>query len=804
MAALVQTIPQQTSTITLLQPRPSSSTASFPSSTNSTLQQHPQMARNQPPSRAPHNNVFGNGNGNGTGYRTSQAGQPVAPYAFTSTPSLTNAGSSHTRQNIPPLLKTEHRAVSAPSAPQTQANPTFPGVIPSRVHFPAAGSVSNSPPNIPSSIISQVSKDDSAIPTRQRTGEPAARPLSSIGFTPPSFSPASPAASAKPSPDRYRRGQRRVEAQNGAGSASSSVANGSPQPSFAPGAKQGSSPYHSRGASADDAFIDKPQSSEQAKRSRRRSLGSLDTTGFVNFSDEALISLDTKDLTMQDQNQRPHSAHASSHAHKGSTESVSSTRSSPPTGKRTPQVSSPTTLKLDHKFIDNSKRVTHPSPLSQPMTMSSEASKTKPTTSNPPTESSVPKQEHPSPPPTQPKVQSPAAKRLTELSKKGFQKSGKSRLRRALSFGSVAELRAASAQEPTPPPGRPGQDVSRKQQLDEELGAEQAAIAEKQEANGLGENIYSGQGHIFSGSMDNLSISSTASSASIMLRKMGKGVRRSTRSLVGLFRPKSTLNGSGDTAAPVEPMTPQVSIVNVEAERDNATVARNNNASTEQVNNNNNNNIEPAVPPSAQGRTSVDTSSTDTGGEQSSADSIKAARKSIMGGERERAEVLAAVRKGILKRSGTGSNTSSPVLRPVEFKATDVITIPHFHDSSPHSSAPSTPNEDRDRPPRSGHRRTDSITIEGEDYFLPAGRFSTTDSSSAPVSPHAATSRNISFSPRIQFHDTWPSGEYDRRGEVATCNRLTPLLAQQIKEELNTFKMEMEVHESSKVYTHFF
>jgi len=30
------------------------------------------------------------------------------------------------------------------------------------------------------------------------------------------------------------------------------------------------------------------------------------------------------------------------------------------------------------------------------------------------------------------------------------------------------------------------------------------------------------------------------------------------------------------------------------------------------------------------------------------------------------------------------------------------------------------------------------------------------------------------------------------------------VLAQQIKEELNTFKMEMEVHEMSKPYTHFF
>lgn len=100
-------------------------------------------------------------------------------------------------------------------------------------------------------------------------------------------------------------------------------------------------------------------------------------------------------------------------------------------------------------------------------------------------------------------------------------------------------------------------------------------------------------------------------------------------------------------------------------------------------------------------------------------------------------------------------------------------------------------------------------------------KFANGDSKSLPGTPRSIVSRNISFSPRIQFHDTWPSGEYDRRGEIATCNRLTPMLAQQIKEELNTFKMvripiivrsnvsltelqEMEVHEQSKVYTHFF
>ena len=63
-----------------------------------------------------------------------------------------------------------------------------------------------------------------------------------------------------------------------------------------------------------------------------------------------------------------------------------------------------------------------------------------------------------------------------------------------------------------------------------------------------------------------------------------------------------------------------------------------------------------------------------------------------------------------------------------------------------------------------------------------------TNSKSAPGTPQG-TKRNATFSPRIIFYDTWPSQEYDRRGEIATCNRLTPMLAQQIKEELNTFKM---------------
>lgn len=113
------------------------------------------------------------------------------------------------------------------------------------------------------------------------------------------------------------------------------------------------------------------------------------------------------------------------------------------------------------------------------------------------------------------------------------------------------------------------------------------------------------------------------------------------------------------------------------------------------------------------------------------------------------------------------------------------LTPPQLPES-PNSSEPSTPE---DNSHRGGHRRTDTVKIEGEDYFLSQGK-SGSESQSVPIpTTHSVVAKSIVFSPRIQFHETWPSGEYDRRGEAATCNRLTPLLAQQIKEELNTLKM---------------
>jgi len=91
--------------------------------------------------------------------------------------------------------------------------------------------------------------------------------------------------------------------------------------------------------------------------------------------------------------------------------------------------------------------------------------------------------------------------------------------------------------------------------------------------------------------------------------------------------------------------------------------------------------------------------------------------------------------------------------------------------------------------------------------------------SSAPAlstvfSPHPPTlsqrsatapTKRLAFASNLSVYDTFPAAVYDRRSEPATWSRLTPALAQRIKEELNSYKMEeMEVHAASRVHTQFF
>ncbi|KAF5361644.1 hypothetical protein D9758_007298 [Tetrapyrgos nigripes] len=80
-----------------------------------------------------------------------------------------------------------------------------------------------------------------------------------------------------------------------------------------------------------------------------------------------------------------------------------------------------------------------------------------------------------------------------------------------------------------------------------------------------------------------------------------------------------------------------------------------------------------------------------------------------------------------------------------------------------------------------------------------------TVSASAPTLTHRSAttpsnSKRLAFANNLSVYDTFSANVYDRRSEPATWSRLTPALAQRIKEELNSYKMEeMEVHASSRL-----
>jgi hypothetical protein len=77
-----------------------------------------------------------------------------------------------------------------------------------------------------------------------------------------------------------------------------------------------------------------------------------------------------------------------------------------------------------------------------------------------------------------------------------------------------------------------------------------------------------------------------------------------------------------------------------------------------------------------------------------------------------------------------------------------------------------------------------------------------------PLAHRAVTAqpKKLSFATSLSVYDTFPPTAYDRRSEPGqTASRLTPALAQRIKEELNSFKMEeMEVHQASRIKWVFF
>ncbi|KAG0173173.1 bud neck involved protein [Apophysomyces sp. BC1034] len=127
---------------------------------------------------------------------------------------------------------------------------------------------------------------------------------------------------------------------------------------------------------------------------------------------------------------------------------------------------------------------------------------------------------------------------------------------------------------------------------------------------------------------------------------------------------------------------------------------------------------------------------------------------------------------------------------------------------TPSSSSSST----RPRLPSLAHDDDETEMVPpviGNHYGLPlhgSPRLKPASSSTSSLADTSLKPRKLQFSGTIQVHETFSPNEYDRRCDSnSTCQKLTPLLAMKIKQELNEFKLtDMEVHVESRQYTHFF
>ncbi len=260
MAALVQTLPVQTTTVTMLG-RPSSS-GGYPSQGS-----HSQMRHHQQPTRY---------NMPQTGYRgMPTSGHIAPPYAFTSTPQLPSTSIS-ANFNARPFALNSGRSISSPKAPHPTASPS---------------SQPTSPIGLP-----QID-----------AGKRLSLGLPSIPSGPLMDFPQPTAAAPKPSPDRYRRPVRRSDGEvglnraiggsalpSGSGMAAvGSLYNHPVQSSSTPSLSSssqvsyrsstyGNSVQNNQKPSADDLQTARPQ---QPDRYRRRSFGSIDTAGLDHSSD---------------------------------------------------------------------------------------------------------------------------------------------------------------------------------------------------------------------------------------------------------------------------------------------------------------------------------------------------------------------------------------------------------------------------------------------------------------------------------------------------------------------------------------
>lgn len=221
MAALVQTITaQQTPQTLLLQSQPPAPSLP-PVAAGQSLQSHMSQNHMSPRSTSngyssSSNSVPANNNSAQGAYRyTSSA--PIAPYAFTSTPTLNNNNSPNNSNKTTQGQKVQQTAVQQPQQQQQQQQK------PNNVDFSirqrtASDSISSSA----SSIISEPSPRQYVAQNQISLNRPQSQGSQPIPHVP-------SAQPSRPSPDRYRRPNRKAE--NAAPASSPLSRNGSAQPS---------------------------------------------------------------------------------------------------------------------------------------------------------------------------------------------------------------------------------------------------------------------------------------------------------------------------------------------------------------------------------------------------------------------------------------------------------------------------------------------------------------------------------------------------------------------------------------------
>ena len=284
---------------------------------------------------------------------------------------------------------------------------------------------------------------------------------------------------------------------------------------------------------------------------------------------------------------------------------------------------------------------------------------------------------------------------------------------------------------------------------------------------------------------DRVSISSTASSASVLIRNLSSGFRKSRKGIIGIFKggrsrkdadedtedkfPFGVPGEEGEASVGVSYATAEGEISKDNEERRRSTVFSER-ETTVQITSKKSKG-KSREPANLRGilksttikflELTIDSDSRQSLSESvlnSSTESIPSIKETLLSDPKSNPETVSDFAKSLASTLDSEMN--------------------HFTAASPESNGTETPK---------GDKPSFDITPLGPRQVV-----------TAPATPTGRNTprKGIQFSPRLEVRETWHSQEYDRRGEPATCNRLTAQLAQMIKEELNAFKMEeMVVHE---------